>query len=596
LEAARLHEFPIARLRAAGFLTGFLATAGQYRDAAQLQYESLEFFWSRPLPYARGQELYHDMVPANEGLGRFHAAKAAAEAAAQMAQRSGVAMNEAVNRARWAGFAARLGLNAEAAEQYAIAERLFDRMADTSAVQGYRAFAEAFAAESGDRAALTRFEPMVKASSNPFVLVAYLHTTATLAEGAAQKADARRRLSEAIGIVEKNAGASRGTLEVLEWRDQLQSCYRDLTQSYLHEKDVAAAYRTWQNFLRADATLQGFRAAAIGAEGAPVTVVTLAKLGNRYGVWVNAGDSVRFAWANRDAQSIDRLARGFAALCADRRTSWESAQTAARPLRTELLDFALDGMPRDTVVLIQPDGELARIPWSAIALSDGEPLGERYSIAVLPTPVVDSGPVRIPALQIRHALIVGATLFDPGRRSQYRPLPGLDDEIAAVRNAFPSADLLTDAAATSTNISRALGHADALHFAGHAVLTGGRVHLLVAPDESSASGLWRPSGGERQLSLAVLSACSTGRYRDAEDPKPEDLASALLLQGTRQVIASLWDADSAAASFFMQSFYRNLRLHGSPAQAVREAMSETRRHPAWSSPYYWASFSLFVRV
>jgi len=593
LEIARQHAYPIASLRAAGFLTGFLAASGQYRDAAELQYQSLELYWSRPLPYARSQEFFHDMVLANEGLGRWHAAKAAAESAATMAQLSGVPVNEAVNRSRWAGFAFRLGLKQEASAQYALAEKLFHQMANNAAVADYQAFAEAFAASAGDPSSFARLEPIVKTSTNPFVIVSYLHTAAAFAENGGPTADARRFLEDAIGWIEKGAASRHASPEVMEWRDQLQSCYRDLTRISILQNDTVGAYRTWQRFLRTDETLQGFRESpASGSAGDPATVLTYARLGSRYGVWVRSADDVRFAWVNRDSSTIDRLVRTYAALCSNPDASWTQVQAAGKPLRSELLGFALQSKPKNGLLLIQPDGELARIPWTTLVLGDEDP-GKGILAAVMPTPVANSGPVRTREIQVRHALIVGATVLAPKLRNEYRNLTGIENEITAVRRAFPSADVLEGREATVAGISEHMENADALHFAGHAAMLGGRIHLLVAPGTSS-EGLWRPAG--ERLSLAVLSACSTARYRDPEDPKPENLANALLLEGANQVIASLWDADSAATSFFMQSFYRNLRQSHNTALAMAEASAETRRQKDWSNPYFWASFSLFLRI
>jgi tetratricopeptide (TPR) repeat protein len=595
MEFASTHMFPVASLRAAGLLTGYLAASGQYRDAADRQHESLQQFWSRPIPYPRGQELFHDMVLANEGLGRFYAAKASAQSAALLAQRSGVAMNEAVNRARWAGFSARLGLNQEAAEQYSLASKLFDGMADSRSVDQYRAFAESFVVLAADGSSLTRFDLAVKTSTNPFVVVSYLHTAAALAERAKEFEESRLRLEEAIAVIENNRAPDSIGPPALEWREQLQSCYRDLTRVLLLQNDIPGSYRIWQDFLRADQLLEGFRPGASAAEGAEATVVTFARLGDRYGVWVRTGDSVRFDWVNQDAPAIDRLVRNYSELCSQRGTSWTLAQKAAKPLVTSLLGFALSGTLKNRVLLIQPDRELARLPWASLALPSGEPLGERFLVAVLPASIASTGPLRIPEIRVRHALVVGATSFDSSY--EFRPLAGIEEEVAAVRRAFPHAEVLEGPEASPARLSKAIEEADALHFAGHALLAGGRIQLLVAPDASSKAGLWRPGDGQRlHLNLAVLSACSTARYREPEDPRPDNLASALLLDGAQQVIATLWDADSSATSYFMQSFYRHLRLNQPSTEAFAEASAETRRQAAWANPYYWASFSLFLRA
>jgi CHAT domain-containing protein len=69
----------------------------------------------------------------------------------------------------------------------------------------------------------------------------------------------------------------------------------------------------------------------------------------------------------------------------------------------------------------------------------------------------------------------------------------------------------------------------------------------------------------------------------------------LLVEGAQEVLAANWNADSAAASYLMQSFYRGLEQSRLPIEALRAAVRQTRRQPEWENPYYWAMFSLFVQ-
>ena len=99
-----------------------------------------------------------------------------------------------------------------------------------------------------------------------------------------------------------------------------------------------------------------------------------------------------------------------------------------------------------------------------------------------------------------------------------------------------------------------------------------------------------------RLGLAVLSACSTARYEEVESPEPRDLASALLLGGARQVVATLWNVDSEASTRFMEAFYREMHLGRMTQDAMRKAWRTVREQPGMTNPYYWAGFSLFVQI
>jgi CHAT domain-containing protein len=232
-----------------------------------------------------------------------------------------------------------------------------------------------------------------------------------------------------------------------------------------------------------------------------------------------------------------------------------------------------------------------------LPLPSGQPLGDQLLIAI--APFVDRpGQVSVPAVHVRHALIVAATVLHPNDAADFPHLPGLAEEIAAVRETFSGADALEGSAATGMNIEAHLSSADALHFAGHAVAKPDGIEFLVAPDlggRGRSGGRWRPAAGGTRLGLVVLSVCSAARFEEIESPEPQHVASAMLLSGTRQVVASLWNTDSAAASRFMQMFYRNLRQGLSSAQSMQAAAREVRAQPGWRNPYYWASFMLFVR-
>jgi CHAT domain-containing protein len=198
-------------------------------------------------------------------------------------------------------------------------------------------------------------------------------------------------------------------------------------------------------------------------------------------------------------------------------------------------------------------------------------------------------------------LLVGATVIESHLAQEFHPLAGVPEELAAARQAFPVATVLEGEQATAHNISQELPHIDLFHFAGHAALLGGQFRLLVAPDPAAGDagdiqGLWQPDKRGFSIGLAVLSACSTGRDADVESLEPESLAKGFLFGGAKQVVAAMWDTDSAATSRFMTLFYSFLAQGRTSSDSLREAAYQIRRQRGWANPYYWASFSLFVQT
>jgi CHAT domain-containing protein/tetratricopeptide (TPR) repeat protein len=598
------HQLPATRLRAAGYLDSRMIYAGQYREAADLERESLELFWSRPFPPARGQQFYNDMDFASEALGRLHAAKAAAEMAAAMAHAGGLIISEAVNRARWAGSAERLGLRDEAAEQYARSKALFDQLERNPFSDEYRAYAETFAAKSsGDHKALVSFQESVGSSTNPLMVVPYLRTMAEFDVRDGRFALAQSRLEDAIGRMERGAQAPRNRGERRRQRMELQRVYRQLALAKLRNNDSTGAYVAWQRMLKSDDELQGLLPAEPAglSTGAPAVLLTFARLDSRYALWVRRDGGLSFRWIEGDAESIDRLARQYSALCSQSKAAMPELREVGAQLRFKLLDSALSALPAESVLLVQPDGDLARLPWAALPLSSGVALARKYLVATAPLPATYPGAIRLPNVVVRRALIAGAPTLNPSRAADYPPLPNIEQELEAVRGAYPNSDLLQGPTATSADIDRYLRSDDALHFTGHAAVTSEGIRLLTAPDPAAkdreaAEGLWKPGKDGLRLGLAVLSACSTARFEEVESPEPRDLATALLLGGARQVVATLWNVDSQASTRFMEAFYREMHLGGTTPDAMRKAWRAVSEQPGMTNPYYWAGFSLFVQI
>jgi hypothetical protein len=598
------HQLPVTRLRAAGYLDSRMTHAGQYREAAQLEQESLELFWSRPFPPARSQQFYYDMDFASEALGRLHAAKAAAEMAAVTAHASGLIISEAVNRARWAGSAERLGLRDEAAAQYARSKALFDRLERNSASDEYRAYAETFAAKSsGDRKILASLQRSIDSSTNPQMIVPYLRTMAEFDVRDGNFALAQSRLEDAIVRTENNTKAPLSRGERRRQRLELQRVFHQLVQDKLRNNDSIGAYMAWQRLLKADSDLQGLLPVVPArlSSGVPAVLLTFARLDSRYGLWVRRDGGLSFRWIDGAADSIDRLVRQYSALCSQSKIAMTELSEVGAQLRSKLLDFALSSTPAESVLLVQPDGDLAMLPWAALPLSSGMAIASKYLVATAPLPVAYPGAVRLPNTIVRRALVAGAPTLDPGIAADYPPLPGIERELDAVRETYPNSDLLTGPAATTTNIDRYLHGDDALHFSGHAAVTADGIGLLTAPDPAAndaeaRQGLWKPGKDGLRLGLAVLSACSTARYEDVESPEPRDLAGALLLSGARQVVATLWNVDSEASTRFMETFYGEMHKGSMAPYAMQKAWRTVTKQPGMTNPYYWAGFSLFVQI
>lgn len=144
------------------------------------------------------------------------------------------------------------------------------------------------------------------------------------------------------------------------------------------------------------------------------------------------------------------------------------------------------------------------------------------------------------------------------------------------------------AQATPQRVAAEIESADYIHIAAHGIasidqpmdnsflaLTGGRLTAR----QIQALNL-------KSLPVVVLSACQSA-LGSPLDAGIIGVARAFIIAGSAQVIASLWNVDDEATAFVMQRF-AELLLETNPANALRRAQLEARRH--WPSPHVWAAF------
>ena len=95
------------------------------------------------------------------------------------------------------------------------------------------------------------------------------------------------------------------------------------------------------------------------------------------------------------------------------------------------------------------------------------------------------------------------------------------------------------------------------------------------------------------VDLVVLSACRTGLGKDVRGEGLIGLTRGFMYAGASSVVASLWKVDDEATAELMKRFYANMLREGmTPASALRAAQNSIRQQPQWSSPYFWAAFTL----
>ena len=93
--------------------------------------------------------------------------------------------------------------------------------------------------------------------------------------------------------------------------------------------------------------------------------------------------------------------------------------------------------------------------------------------------------------------------------------------------------------------------------------------------------------------LVVLSACQTGIGKEVKGEGLISLTRGFMYAGAPRVVVSLWSVSEWGTTELMVRFYRGMLKEGlRPAAALRAAQISLMKEKRWSSPFYWAPFTL----
>jgi CHAT domain-containing protein len=94
-------------------------------------------------------------------------------------------------------------------------------------------------------------------------------------------------------------------------------------------------------------------------------------------------------------------------------------------------------------------------------------------------------------------------------------------------------------------------------------------------------------------SLAVLSACESGRLDVRAGDELTGLANSLMLAGFTSVVAAGWRIPDDATAVLMAGFYGAVRKGENLARALQHAQLAVLDHKEFAAPVNWAAFRLF---
>jgi len=324
---------------------------------------------------------------------------------------------------------------------------------------------------------------------------------------------------------------------------------------------------------------------------AGMVLLSFVELPSRLAVWLRTNRNLSFRELDVPVPRIREAAGRLVRACSNERSPEAVLRADARQLSQWLLgpwDSRLDGARS---VVIETDEPVSSLPWPALVRANGHYWAEDFSIALR---VAASRPLQ-PNLDFTsaQALAVGAPAI--AADENLAPLPEARSEAEKISSLFPRSITLVGAEATLPHVLADLRSVQVFHFAGHGY--GGEGGGLVLRGATDKTALLRAADiqhlGLTQCRLVVLSGCATGSGELHGPGDPQSLVRAFLCAGTRQVVASYWDLNSAGAGALMQEFYRALLNRAPVAESLRLATAALRTGRSYAHPYYWAGLETF---
>jgi CHAT domain-containing protein/tetratricopeptide (TPR) repeat protein len=499
-----------------------------------------------------------------------------------------------------AGHLTRVGRTADAVAMLAVARKQLGSLPDAGTRSQYEAqiaWMEGLALQQSNPVAAVRDLTAAYDSFNrrnlPFLLADVLLARGRAYRAAGNLAEAERDWTEGAQILDDQRPGIRDDQLKISRADQLWDLYSELIGITSDRPERALSVVEHQ---RARALLDSLdRGQKPPLVDPPAlydwlpentTVLAYAVLPTQLLIWQVRRDSVRLS---RRPVTPDQLADWVSRGTDDFR---KGASTGLDRLAALVLPSDLDLLP-DARLVVLPDGPLYQVPFSALR----DPgTGHLLIDDVVPVVSPSLSVLKLWARPLRLAsapvLLIGAggaqaTLGLPS-------LPGVQQEIAQLVRLYPSATVLSGAAATPSAVLRALDGMAIVHFAGHAVMNDlypARAQLLTAP-EQSRTGVTPGDISAHALApgaVVVLSACDTAVGRTYRGEGAMSLARPFLRAGASSVVATLWPIRDDRSRALLLAFHRNVAA-GLP---VSVALAQAQRAARATGPDNdWAAFVL----
>jgi CHAT domain-containing protein/Flp pilus assembly protein TadD len=278
-----------------------------------------------------------------------------------------------------------------------------------------------------------------------------------------------------------------------------------------------------------------------------------------------------------------------------------SHDASAAALWTQLLAGVAPLIPKDSRLIVIPDGPLHRVNLETMVAPAPEPHYwiEDVELAVAPSLTIAASqpkafPARAPSL-----LLIGAPDY---KGTEYPPLPNAAAELERIGAHFPGRPQSLFSGVQASPAAYVQAGPDSfslIHFAAHAEADAERPleSAIILARQGDRNKLYARDVIDLPIhaDLVTISSCRSAGVRTYAGEGLIGFAWAFLLAGARDVVAGLWDVSDVSTAALMDRFYGGISTGQDPVTALREAKRELLKGDVhYRKPFYWAPFQVYV--
>src|SRR5579864_158735 len=489
-------------LRSLGFLTEPYVAAGSRLILWRRAQQGLATFWSKPLPIIRVYSFYYTLANSARNAGNLHAALAVLREGTLLLEGSGLYLIRGILLSSLGQWEMEAGLTQQADHTFAEMANEFKQVDPKEIAQVWDeaevAHAEALVATGHARDGLTLLQKRTQGMNWPYphlnpnlrrvLLPAF--GNAYLRIGALQ--DSCQSFLQSIAETQDKMATVQSHAQRDDALREIESSWRGLTAVKLGLNLPSEALAVWETFRSGrNPNKQSFifpncePAASPPSFALPEDPIALvyATLPTGLSGWLISNGKVE--QRQLDSTGLKERVERLSTLVSDPNSSPEEISSLSTELYQMLLAPFADSLPASGTLIIDPDGELAAVPWNLLEERRGHPLVERFAVAqVIGILDLATSPEET-QVGLERALIFGPPVLSGDLAYKY-PFPHRAAEEAEVLHGLlPNSDLFPKEKTNFQTLKAYASRATLFHFAGHAISNGGFSALLLPQTRGS---------------------------------------------------------------------------------------------------------------